>query len=65
MQRKETYESGIYIQDIKNIVDYSTQSYETTQNIQDTEKKDKKIKKNQILFSEEEMRRAKTQNDIK
>lgn len=65
MQRKETYESGIYIQDIKNIVDYSTQSYETTQSVQDIETKDKKINKNQILFSEEEMRITKMQNDIK
>ena len=64
MGRKEVYETGIYIQDIKNIVDYTTQNYESIQNVEYVATKDEKIKKNQILLSEEEIRRAKTQNDI-
>ena len=64
MGRKEVYETGIYIQDIKNIVDYTTQNYESIQNVEYVSTKDEKIKKNQILLSEEEIRRAKTQKDI-
>ena len=64
MGRKEVYETGIYIQDIKNIVDYTTQNYESIQNVEYVSTKDEKIKKNQILLSEEERRRAKVQNDI-
>ena len=64
MGRKEVYETGIYIQDIKNIVDYTTQNYESIQNVEYVATKDEKIKKNQILLSEEEIRRAKTQKDI-
>ncbi len=64
MGRKEVYETGIYIQDIKNIVDYTTQNYESIQNVEYVSTKDEKIKKNQILLSEEEIRRAKIQNDI-
>lgn len=54
--RKEKYEAGIYIKNVKNIVDYDTDtdSYENTQNIEyiatSTEKR-----KNQILASIEEM----------
>ncbi len=64
MGRKEVYETGIYIQDIKNIVDYTTQNYESIQNVEYVATKDEKIKKNQILLSEEEIRKAKTQKDI-
>lgn len=64
MNRKEVYETGIYIQDIKNIVDYTTQNYESIQNVEYVATRDEKIKKNQILLSEEEIRKAKTQKDI-
>lgn len=57
--RKEVYEAGIYIQDIKNIVDYDTQNYESTQNVEYVASKDNKVKKNQILLSEEEIRQMK------
>ena len=56
--RQEYYESGIYIKDVKNIVDYNQNGYENITDIESnkeektTEVKNKK--KNQILFSEEE-----------
>ena len=60
--RREEYVSGIYINDIKNIIDYDTQDYELYET--ETEAEDKKNKqperimqrkvKNQILLSEEE-----------
>lgn len=45
----ETYEEGIYIKDIKNIIDFDTESYETTQNVEYVSSKNNKIGKNQIL----------------
>jgi hypothetical protein len=45
----ETYEEGIYIKDIKNIIDYDTESYETTQNVEYVSSKNNKTSKNQIL----------------
>ena len=45
----ETYEEGIYIKDIKNIIDFDTESYETTQNVEYVSSKDNKLSKNQIL----------------
>ena len=62
--RQEYYESGIYIKDVKNIVDYNQNGYENITNIENnkTEKQEgkkqeiKNKKKNQILFSEEEFK---------
>lgn len=45
----ETYEEGVYIKDIKNIIDFDTESYETTQNVEYVSSKNNKIGKNQIL----------------
>lgn len=56
--RKETYESGIYIRDIENLVDYNTEEA-----IQDEEEKiERKIRKNQILLSEDEIRKMRDKN---
>ena len=65
--RQEYYESGIYIKDVKNIVDYNQNGYENITNIENnkTEKQEgkkqeiKNKKKNQILFSEEEFKNKK------
>ena len=57
--RKEVYDAGIYIKDVKNIVDYTTEDYDTTQNIQYETTKDEKINKNQILLSQEEIQKMK------
>ena len=65
--RQEYYESGIYIKDVKNIVDYNQNGYENITNIENnkTEKQEgkkqeiKNKQKNQILFSEEEFKNKK------
>lgn len=49
--RKEKYESGIYIRNIENIVDYNTEEDNTTQ------KEERKIRKNQILLSKDEIKK--------
>lgn len=46
--RKEYYEEGIYIKNIKNIVDYDTESYEANQNIEYIVANDERII-NQII----------------
>ena len=46
--RKEEYEAGIYIKDIKNIVDYDTETYESDQNIEYIATKSEKAR-NQII----------------
>ena len=54
--RHETYETGIYIRDVKNIVEYNTDGFDKigeTEEIKKEEKENKK--KNQILLSAEEI----------
>lgn len=46
----ETYEEGIYIKNIKNIVDYQTAGYESIQNVEYVSSKDEKSARNQILY---------------
>ena len=56
LARKEVYESGIYIKNIRNIVDYATQSYSRdTKDIEYIADEEKIVtsKKNQILMNEE------------
>lgn len=48
----ETYEEGIYIKDIKNIVDYETAGYESIQNVEYVSSKNEKSSRNQILYKE-------------
>lgn len=60
LSRKEHYDAGIYIQDIENMVAYSTDNYEDdTQDIENVVIEDKKKNRNQILLSQEEMEKIK------
>lgn len=49
VKRRERYETGIYIKNIKNIVDYDTESYDSEQNIEYVATKDEKVI-NQIIM---------------
>lgn len=49
VRRRERYEEGIYIKNIKNIVDYDTESYDSEQNIEYVATKDEKVI-NQIIM---------------
>ena len=51
IRRRERYEEGIYIKNIKNIVDYDTASYSTEQNIEYVATTDKKVR-NQIIMTD-------------
>ena len=44
VRRRERYEEGIYIKNIKNIVDYDTESYSSEQNVEYIATQDKKAK---------------------
>ena len=46
----EAYEDGIYIKDIKNIVDYETAEYESIQHAEYISSKNEKSARNQILY---------------
>ena len=46
----EAYEEGIYIKEIKNIVDYQTAGYESIQNVEYVSSKNEKSATNQILY---------------
>lgn len=46
----EIYEEGIYIKNIKNIVDYETAGYESIQNAEYVSSKNEKSATNQILY---------------
>lgn len=48
--KNEIYNSGIYIKEVKNIVDYENSSYESTQNVEYVASKDARTTQNQILF---------------
>lgn len=58
VRRRERYESGIYIKNVKNIVDYDTENYETEQNIEYVATKSEKVR-NQIIISEEQIEKLK------
>lgn len=58
VRRRERYEAGIYIKNIKNIVDYDTESYESEQNIEYVATKSEKAI-NQIIFSDEQIEKLK------
>ena len=59
LERKEQYEAGIYIKDVENIVDYSSDNYESTQNVEHVATKNSNKSKNQILMA------GQTENDKK
>lgn len=58
VKRRERYEAGIYIKNIKNIVDYDTENYSSEQNIDYVSNKKDKIR-NQIIFSDEQIKSLK------
>ena len=47
---EEVYEEGVYIKDIKNIVDYETAGYESIQNVEYVSSKNEQSARNQILY---------------
>ena len=47
--KNEVYETGIYIKNVKNIVDYKSSDYESIQNVEYVASKEEKTVKNQIL----------------
>ena len=49
VKRRERYETGIYIKNIKNIVDYDTENYDSEQNIEFITSRDEKVI-NQIIM---------------
>ena len=49
IKRRERYETGIYIKNIKNIVDYDTENYDSEQNIEYVATKNEKVI-NQIIL---------------
>lgn len=59
LSRKELYEAGIYIRDIENLVDYNTEKYEKNKDIDEK----KKIRRSQLILSEEEMKKMKKENN--
>ena len=59
IRRRERYEAGIYIRNIKNIVDYETENYSQEQNIEYVSTKNQKSVINQIIFSDEQMEKLK------
>lgn len=61
IRRRERYETGIYIKNIKNIVDYDTENYDNTQNIEYVATKNEK-RRNQIIVSVEDIERQKELN---
>lgn len=58
VRRRERYETGVYIKNIKNIVDYDTESYESEQNIEYVATRSEKVR-NQIIMSEEQIEKLK------
>jgi len=48
--KNETFETGIYIKNIKNIVDYETEDYESIQNVEYVASKNNNVRQNQILY---------------
>lgn len=51
IRRRERYEAGIYIKNIKNIVDYDTENYSSEQNIKYVATRDK-MARNQIIMTD-------------
>ncbi|MBQ2938086.1 MAG: DUF600 family protein [Clostridia bacterium] len=58
VRRRERYESGIYIKNVQNIVDYDTECYGREQNIEYIATKGVKVR-NQIIISKEQMEKMK------
>lgn len=61
LSKKEHYDSGIYIQDIENVIAYSTENYASTQEVEQVVEKTERKRKNQLLLSQEEITKMKNQ----
>lgn len=61
LARKEHYDSGIYIQDIENVIAYSTENYTSTQDVEQVVEKTERKHRNQLLLSQEEIAKIKDQ----
>ena len=59
LPKREIYEAGIYIHDVENIIGYTTQNYDSTQNVEYAATKNEKKSKNQILLSQDESEKMK------
>ena len=59
LPKREIFEAGIYIHEVENIIGYTTQNYDTTQNVEYVATKNEKKSKNQILLSQDEMEKMK------
>ena len=60
LARKEHYDSGIYIQDIENVIAYSNEN-ENTEKIEQMVETTEKKHRNQLLLSKEEIEKMKNQ----
>ena len=65
LTRKEIYQFGIYVKDVGNIIDYNTEDSETDKNVEYIVSKEERKNKNQILLSQEEIRKMKNNKENK
>lgn len=65
LTRKEIYQFGIYVKDVGNIIDYNTEDSETDKNVEYIVSKEERKNKNQILLSQEEIRKMKNNQENK
>ena len=65
LTRKEIYKFGIYVKDVGNIIDYNTEDSETDKNVEYIVSKEERKNKNQILLSQEEIRKMKNNQENK
>lgn len=62
IRRRERYETGIYIKNVKNIVDYDTENYLEEQNIEYVTKENKKVRNQIINFDEDKSQMSEIKN---
>ena len=65
LTRKEIYQFGIYVKDVGNIIDYNTEDSETDKNVEYIVSKEERKNKNQIILSQEEIRKMKNNQENK
>ena len=65
LTRKEIYQFGIYVKDVGNIIDYNTEDSETDKNVEYIVSKEERKNKNQILLSQEGIRKMKNNQENK
>ena len=62
LERKEHYDAGIYIQDIENVIAYSTENVTAKQEVEQVVEKAEKKRKNQLILTQEEIEKMKNQS---